>query len=68
MRLPVVGAALLVKGGFVAIALAAPGAPGLPLAVDLALLAGLLGTAALLLREWQREARWDGRTGGRMGA
>jgi hypothetical protein len=68
MRFPAVGAAVVVKAGFVAIALAAPGAPGSSLYAELALLAGLLATAALLLREWQREARWDGRIRGRMGA
>jgi hypothetical protein len=66
IRLAVVGTGVLVKAGFVAIAVAMPEAPAL--AAEWALLAGLLGTGALLLREWLREARWDGAWRGRMGA
>ena len=68
LRLPVVGAAVVVKTGFVAIALSAAAAPASVRYTELAVLAGLLGTAAVLLNEWRREARWDGRSGRRMGA
>jgi hypothetical protein len=68
IRLPVVIAAVVVKTGFVAIALSATAAPASVRYAELAVLAGLLGTAAVLLNEWRREARWDGRSGRRMGA
>jgi hypothetical protein len=67
VRLPVVIAAVVVKTGFVAIALSTA-APASVRYAELVVLAGLLGTAAVLLNDWRREARWDGRAGRRMGA
>jgi hypothetical protein len=68
IRLPVVGAALVVKAGFVAIALSTATTPASVRHAELVVFAGLLGLAALLLKAWRREARWDGRAGGHMGA
>lgn len=60
IRLPVLGAALLSKLGFVVISLSAPGSsPSALLLLDLIGIAALLCAGALLLRAERQQARWD---------